>query len=74
MTETTVKIDGMMCSICETHVNDKIRNEFDVSKVHSDHKKGETVIVSDKPIDIDKLKAAIYDLGYDFISFETKDI
>ena len=25
MTKTTLKIDGMMCGMCEAHVNDAIR-------------------------------------------------
>ena len=34
MTKTTLKIDGMMCGHCETHVNDAIRNAFNVKKLH----------------------------------------
>ena len=30
MIETTVKIDGMMCGMCEAHVCDVIRQKFDV--------------------------------------------
>ena len=28
MTKTTLKIDGMMCGMCESHVNDAIRKAF----------------------------------------------
>ncbi len=28
MVKTTLKIDGMMCGMCESHVNDAIRNAF----------------------------------------------
>ena len=28
MTKTVLKIDGMMCGMCEAHVNDAIRNAF----------------------------------------------
>ena len=41
-----LKIDGMSCSMCEAHVNDAIRNNFDVKKVKSSHKKNETLIVT----------------------------
>jgi len=27
MYETKVKIDGMMCGMCESHINDAIRND-----------------------------------------------
>lgn len=37
MTKTTLKIDGMMCGMCESHVNDAIRNAFEVKKVTSSH-------------------------------------
>lgn len=46
MVKTTLKIDGMMCGMCESHVNDAIRNAFPVKKVTSSHSKGETVIIS----------------------------
>ena len=31
MYETKVKIDGMMCGMCESHINDAIRNAFSVT-------------------------------------------
>ena len=30
MIQTTLQIDGMMCGMCESHVNDAIRNAFAV--------------------------------------------
>ena len=35
MVKTTLGIDGMMCGMCESHMNDAIRNNFDVKKVAS---------------------------------------
>ena len=64
MIETTVKIDGMMCGHCEAHVNDTIRNTFEVKKVESSHKKGETIIISEEPLSEDKIKEAIKSTGY----------
>ena len=52
MVRTVLKIDGMMCSMCESHVNDCIRAAFNVKKVSSSHSKGETVIISDMPLAI----------------------
>lgn len=60
----TVEIDGMMCNMCETHINDIIRKNFSVKKVSSSHTKGETVIVADHMIDEKKLKDSIESLGY----------
>ena len=51
MFKTTVDVDGMMCGMCEAHVNDAIRAKFDVKKVSSSHAKGETVIISEAELD-----------------------
>lgn len=50
MTKTVLKIDGMMCGMCEAHVNDAIRNAFAVKKVSSSHTKGRTEIISAEPL------------------------
>ena len=56
MTKTTLKIDGMMCGMCESHVNDAIRQAFKVKKVNSSHSKGECEIISEEPLDEAKLQ------------------
>jgi len=56
MVKTTLKIDGMMCGMCESHVNDAIRNAFPVKKVTSSHSKGETVIISEEALSEDKIR------------------
>ena len=50
MIQTTVKVSGMACSMCEAHINDAIRAAFPVEKVSSSHSKGETVILSKEPL------------------------
>ncbi len=70
MTQTVLKIEGMACGMCESHVNDAIRNNFSVKKVKSSHKKGETVIKSEEPLDAEKLKKVIADTGYTLVSIE----
>jgi copper chaperone CopZ len=64
MIQTTLQIDGMACSMCESHINDAIRNNFNVKKVASSHNKGETVIQSSDPLDEEKLKSVIQSTGY----------
>ena len=71
MYKTTVKIDGMACPMCESHVNEAIRNRMTVRKVTSSHKKGETVIISEDAFDTEKLKEVLCDTGYDVISAES---
>ena len=34
MQQITLKIDGMMCGMCESHINESIRNNFSVKKCH----------------------------------------
>ena len=51
MIQTTVRISGMACAMCEAHINDTIRRAFSVEKVSSSHTKGETVILSREPPD-----------------------
>ena len=72
MIQTTVKVSGMACSMCESHVNDAIRAAFPVEKVTSSHSKGETVILSEKPVDVEALKAAIAATGYTVTGAQSK--
>ncbi len=64
MTEIKVQVDGMMCSMCETHINDAVRRAFPVKKVSSSHSKGETLILTEEPIEEDKLRRVIDATGY----------
>lgn len=64
MIRTILQIDGMMCGHCEAHVNDTIRQAFPVKKVESSHTKKETVILSEEPLDEEKLRAVIAQTGY----------
>ena len=65
MIETTVEVRGMMCGMCESHVNDAIRAALPVRKVTSSHAKGRTVIESDSPLDEQALRRAIEATGYE---------
>ena len=65
MIKTTVKVDGMMCGMCESHVNDAVRKAFQVDKVSSSHSKGETTLITDATVDEARLKAAINATGYE---------
>ena len=64
MVKTIMKIDGMMCNMCETHVNDAIRNAVKVKKVESSHSKGETEIISEDALDEAKLREVVEKDGY----------
>ena len=64
MYKTTVKIDGMVCAMCEAHVNDAVRKNFAVTSVKADKDKGEAEILSDAAPDAAKLRSVIAETGY----------
>lgn len=70
MIKTVLKIDGMMCGMCESHLNDAIRSHFTISKVTSSHTKGMTEILSDEMLDENTLKETIAATGYTLLSIE----
>lgn len=74
MIKTVLKIEGMMCGMCESHINDSIRNNFSVKKVTSSHSKGETVILSETKIDSERLKKVILETGYDLINISEGEV
>lgn len=69
MIKTTVKVDGMMCGMCESHVNDAVRKAFPVKKVTSSHGKGQTVILTEQDLDEQAVRDAVNATGYTVTSF-----
>ena len=72
MVKTVLKIDGMMCGMCEAHMNDLIRKNFKVKKVTSSAKDGETVIISEAELDIPWAKKQIKDIGYELVDYTSE--
>lgn len=72
MTQTTVGIDGMMCEMCEAHINDAIRRNFTVKSAKSNRKKKQCVVVSEEPLDEDKIRSVIGETGYDLLSITSE--
>ena len=64
MIETIVKVDGMMCGMCEGPINAAIRSHFQVRKVSSSHSKRQTVIRSQEALDQAQLRQVIDATGY----------
>ncbi len=64
MVKTIMKIDGMMCGMCEAHVNDAIRAAVSPKKVNSSHSKGITEIISESELDSAVLRDAVEKDGY----------
>lgn len=70
MEKITLKIDGMMCPMCEAHMNDAVRGAFNVSKVVSSHKNKQTVILTETAISDEQLKNAVEKTGYKLLGIE----
>lgn len=72
MVKVTVAVDGMMCGMCEAHVNDAIRKAFNVKKVDSSRSKKQTVILAEEPLDEQKVLDTINATGYEAKSIKTE--
>ena len=65
MIKTTMKIDGMMCGMCEAHICDAIRKAVpEAKKVTASKSKKEASFLTDEAVDNDFVKAAINATGY----------
>ncbi len=73
MYKITLGIDGMMCGMCESHINDTIRKHFEVKKVSSSHTKKQAVIITESDIDEQSLKDAVNATGYTVTSFKKEN-
>ena len=65
MLKITLGVDGMMCGMCEGHVNDAVRKAFPVKKVTSSRSKKETTVLTETELDEDALRTAISATGYE---------
>ncbi|MBR1852742.1 MAG: ATPase P [Lachnospiraceae bacterium] len=75
MYKTTLKIDGMMCGMCEAHVNDAIRKAVpSAKKLSTSHTKGESSFLTEEKPDSAGLQKAIGDTGYQVLSTETIEV
>ena len=72
MIQTTIGIDGMMCEMCEAHINDAIRKNFTVKSAKSNRKKKQCVVVSEEPLDEGKIRSVIGETGYDLLSITSE--
>ena len=64
MIRITVQVDGMMCGMCEAHVNEAIRRALPVKRVTSNYRRKETVILTEQDVPDSAIHAALADTGY----------
>lgn len=66
MYEIDVQVSGMMCGMCEAHINEAVRKAFPkIKKVTSTRSKNQTVIISETELDEDTIRKAISETGYE---------
>ena len=65
MWKYTVEVNGMVCGMCEAHVNDAVRKACPVKKVSSSRSKNQTVILSETELDTEAVMNAIRSTGYE---------
>ena len=65
MWKYTVEVNGMMCGMCEAHVNDAVRKACPVKKASSSRSKNQTVILSETELDTEAVMNAIRGTGYE---------
>ena len=69
MYRNTVKIEGMLCGMCEAHVCAAIRRAFpEAKKVKASRKRGEASFLTENAVDEERLKASITEIGYTAVS------
>ncbi len=69
MIKTVLKIDGMMCPMCEAHICDVIRKAVPgAKKVCASHVKGEASFLTEEAADEKLLKDAVTATGYTCLS------
>jgi copper chaperone CopZ len=73
MLKTTLKIDGMMCAMCEAHIKDVIRRTIPLAKkVSASCVKGEAGFLTEAAVDEGLLKNAIAATGYRCLAVTTE--
>ena len=72
MIKTTLKIDGMMCGMCEAHICDAIRTAVPhAKKVNASRAKKEASFLTEEPVDAAFLKSVIDKTGYTCLGAES---
>lgn len=69
MQKIILKVEGMMCPMCEAHVNGAVREAYPRAKVSSSHKNAQTTVVGEG-IDPTRVKESIEKTGYKVLDFE----
>lgn len=66
--EKTLKVEGMMCSHCENHVQEALKKIDGVESALANHEKSEVIVKLSKNVSDSEFEKAISDAGYKFIN------
>lgn len=73
MIKTTVKIDGMMCGMCEAHVCDAIRKAVpSAKKVKASRSKKTVTFITEDEVDLMLVEDTIKEKGYEFLGADSE--
>ena len=73
MEKITIKIEGMMCGMCEAHVCDVIRKAVpSAKKVKASRMSKEATFLADGNVDEEEIKKVIADTGYTVLSVSSE--
>lgn len=64
MVKMIVKVEGMMCPMCEKHVKEALEKNFSGCEAKASHEAKRVEIESAEPLDYEKVAAVIADAGY----------
>lgn len=74
MIKTTLKIEGMMCGMCEAHICDVIRKTIPTAKkVKASKSKGEASFLTEDTVNGEQLQKAIGETGYTCLSVSSEE-
>ena len=68
MTSTTYRVTGMTCDHCVRAVSSEVSQINGVTDVQVDLPTGQVTVVSDALLDIDDVRAAVDEAGYELAS------
>lgn len=72
MIKTILKIDGMMCGMCEAHICDTIRKAVpSAKKVNASRSKKEASFLTEEAVDAGSIIAAVNATGYACLGVES---
>lgn len=71
MIELKIKVEGMRCGMCESHINEAVRKVSGVKKVTSSHSKNLTRIIGEDTLSLEEVIHRITSQGYRVIDVDS---